>query len=156
MSKTYIGFYEELQKLQHDYPDDGYEDFEFLNDEIHIDNKKINIYDYLHGLCDYFAISLIKQFNYEMQAIYNENNELVHAYCTHKNKQNDMYFIDVRGCTTDFQTFISEFEDFITISEDEPIDIRQLEPTPLHQKHPEYTNTATKIIQTYKNHYIPK
>lgn len=147
----YTGFYEEWKDLQKEYPDC---DFEFLENKFiaKIDEQNLNAYDYLHGYCDSFAFSLQQQFGYEIQAIYDENHSLVHAYCISLDQTQTAHFIDVRGCTTDFQAFLSDFEDFITITEDEPLHIEAYKDT---DKDMTQIENTIQFIQKYKNYYIP-
>lgn len=144
MQFIYTGFYQELQSLQETYED---ADFGFLENET-LDTK-INAGDFLHGFCNIFAMCLHEIFHYDMQAIYDKNNNLVHAYCVKEHSIHGTIFIDVRGCTNDFHTFISEFEDFITITKDEPINISSIK----QFFEPEYTHDAMKLIENYKEYY---
>lgn len=145
MQFIYTGFYQELQTLQESYDN---ADFGFLENET-LDTK-IDASDFLHGFCHIFATCLQKVFHYDIQAIYDEYNNLVHAYCIKEHSIYGTIFIDVRGCTNDFQTFISEFEDFITITEDEPIKIVNIKPD---FSEPKYTHAALKLIKKYKEYY---
>lgn len=149
--QEYTGFYEEWKDLQKEYPNC---DFSFLENEViaKIDGRNLSAYDYLHGYCNSFAFSLQQQFGYEIQAIYDENHSLVHVYCINLNQTKTMHFIDVRGCTTDFQAFLSDFENFITITEDKPLNIEAYKNT---NKDMTQIENAAQFIQKYKNYYIP-
>lgn len=139
------GFYQELQALQEDYED---ADFGFLENEMA--GAKLNAYDFLHGLCHIFATCLQYIFRYDIQAVYDEHGNLIHAYCTKEHPIYGTVFIDVRGCTNDSRTFLSEFEDFVTISEDEPIMISGLKPDVPES---EYRTAAQRLIERYREYY---
>ena len=80
---------------------------------------------FLHGLCGIFAIALHEIFGYELSWVLDdlEDDEedgdfdpwrhLVHIYCEAESGDEDAY-IDVRGITTDEETFFDEFRDFFT------------------------------------------
>ena len=92
----------------------GEEDFNFL---MGLPEKQgTDLYYILHGYCDICADILHKQFGYPMEYIIDENGDLVHAYCYTK-VDGEKHYIDVRGITTDYQSFLSDFEDFILDAE---------------------------------------
>lgn len=107
---TRTGFYNELDALKEDYPD---ADWGFLENTTISDEMKLNAYDFLHGSCLNFAMVLHELYGYDIECIFSEeDSSLVHAYCK---KQIDevIYFIDVRGITSDYVEFIDEFSDWI-------------------------------------------
>lgn len=80
---------------------------------------------FLHGICGVFALALHRRFGYCMHAYYTvvpaegaaDNDEteqvLCHIFCTHPPYAgNDSFFIDVRGVTTEKESFYTEFDDF--------------------------------------------
>lgn len=68
---------------------------------------------YLHGICGVFALELHKKFGYEIEVVTETpftghwQISLVHAYCKHHG-----LYIDARGCFSDRNRFLEEFEDF--------------------------------------------
>jgi hypothetical protein len=88
-------------------------------------------YTFLHGSCDLFACALHKQFGYEICEIENKNNKAIHWFCQSKYNGNTIY-IDVRGATTDFGEFISEFEGLI--SENDSMTCKNIEDADLHNE----------------------
>lgn len=117
------GFYAEREKY-------NYDGFDFLEAESVIDENdsyicinysetdekylhELNPYDYLHGRCDTFAEFLYKRYDYPAYMIKNpDTDKLVHCFnmvCFN----NTNYYIDIRGITTDYEEFMSEFEDFV-------------------------------------------
>lgn len=78
------------KKLRNYFFDDVFE-----NNESPIDT----LYVFLQGACDIFAESLNKKFGYPIYKISNK-----HYYCKAK-KDNEIYYIDVRGITNDFEIF---------------------------------------------------
>lgn len=106
----YKGFYEDFFNLKNEFSNED-EDitFEFLeNTNESFDNDKLSVIDlfkYLHGYCDEFAMLLNKVFHYQIEISFNCGN-IIHAYCKHGD-----YYIDVRGITNDKDLFFSEFKD---------------------------------------------
>ena len=111
------GFYTELEELREDEPEEEF-DFGFMENESYINQdpnknfKYVSAYDFLHGYCFEFALALNEMFGYEIECIMGEENELIHAYCILKENGHNIY-IDVRGYTDEYDTFIEEFEDWI-------------------------------------------
>ena len=99
------GFWEDRESFLEDYPDTGWN---YLEDEFKTHNR--TPYNFLHGECDIFARYLSDKYGYMMSALYEEPNQLIHAYCT--NEVNGVvYYIDVRGITDNWEEFIREFYD---------------------------------------------
>lgn len=148
---NHIGFYEELDILREDVDEES--DFGFLENEFIEDH--FNAYDFLHGFCDVFAITLSNIFSYDMECIMNENG-LVHAYCK-KEIDGRTFFIDVRGITDDYKEFIEEFGDFLDYFD---IPNYPVEGTTTMDKHIsknenflKYEAFAKKLISNYKGYY---
>lgn len=98
------GFYEKVK-----YP---YNDFEFMEKVIK-DEKTFNLFQYLHGYCDLFAIKLKEMFpNYDLCILSSEESGLIHSYATFTSDDGTEYYIDARGITTDKEVFFTEYEDF--------------------------------------------
>ena len=95
VKKTYIsGFYLDKYNIEKNLSNYVFDD-EFENNENPIDS----LHTFLQGACDIFAESLNKKFGYQIYKISNK-----HYYCKAK-KDNEIYYIDVRGITNDFETF---------------------------------------------------
>ena len=70
-------------------------------------------YIFLHGSCDIFAEQLRKTCtDYDVYRIENKNGRPIHWYAQ-TNYKNMPIYIDVRGATTSFEEFISEFRPHI-------------------------------------------
>ena len=112
-----FGFYSDLEVLREEYE----ADFSFLQNEI--SSHGLTPYDFLHGSCDVFAYYLNKQYKYDVECIYerddDDNKRLIHAYCTEKLSDGSVAYIDVRGVTTDYDEFIAEFIDNGLFSNDD-------------------------------------
>lgn len=114
------GFYEELENIIKDDEDANFGFMENTSYEIwgkyKNENGKefrhlITAYDFLHGYCDEFAFSLHEKFGYPVYQINDEDGKMIHCFAMII--FNDIhYFIDVRGVTTDYSEFLSEFEDW--------------------------------------------
>jgi hypothetical protein len=107
------GFYTDLDELREEY---DCSDFGFLENEIQY--KGLTPHDFLHGYCFEFARYLNLLYHYPIECIYAEDDSLIHAYCVIE-KNNKSLFIDIRGCTDDWDEFIDDFADFMTYY-DEP------------------------------------
>lgn len=77
----------------------------FFNDP-DLDDEVENMYRFLHGDCDSFAMMLSDAFGYGIWAIAGPGH-IEHAWC----RDGDL-FIDARGITDDADEFWAEFEDF--------------------------------------------
>lgn len=109
----YSGFFTKVMALRETDP---FADFSFLQD-VYSDNK-ICAYDFLHGHCLSFAVALSRRYGYAIDTVCDKNNDLIHAYCVAEvNNQN--YYIDIRGTTTDLSLFFDDFEDEICIENGE-------------------------------------
>lgn len=105
-------------------------DFTFLQDIALASEPAVPIHlgDYLHGVCSVAALALHGIFGYQILSLYdvNETKEygikskyapgfpIIHDFCY--DPKHDV-FIDVRGVISQFDVFISEFDDFIEDSE---------------------------------------
>lgn len=84
----------------------------------------IHLDDYLHGVCSVAALALHDIFGYQILSLYDVSEArgsgieskysgsfpIIHDFCF--DPKHDIY-IDVRGICSDFDEFISEFDDFI-------------------------------------------
>lgn len=89
------------------------DDYDFL-ETLNVNNKIINAFYYLHGICHEFALALNEIFGYDIVLWINfdediHSNALVHAFntFTYNGKQ---YYVDVRGITDDLNDIIDEFD----------------------------------------------
>ena len=101
-------------------------DFTFLQDIALVSGPAMPIHldDYLHGVCSVAALALHDIFGYQILSLYDVNEAkeygikskyapgfpIIHDFC-YDPKHNA--FIDVRGVISQFDVFISEFDDFI-------------------------------------------
>ena len=99
---------------------------------------KLTKYNFLHGYCDTFATILSKKYGYEIEAMYNEHNELIHAYCV-KQVDGVNYYIDVRGITSNWFDFVAPFPDYWYT-------IGQLREIPEYDDYPIVSADASTII----------
>lgn len=90
--------------------------------------NEIVLYDYLHGVCSVAALALHDIFGYQILSLYDVNEAkeygikskyapgfpIIHDFCY--DQKHDV-FIDVRGVISQFDVFVSEFDDFIEDSE---------------------------------------
>lgn len=85
-----------------------------------------------------------------MHVLYNEEGEIVHAYCAITQKENQL-FVDVRGITDDFYgSFLPEFDDFITMKHN---DGARIEVCKKYRQDCEHMDEAKAIISKYKDYY---
>lgn len=61
------------------------DDFSFL-EELEV-APKIDLYDFLHGFCCSFVKALNDVYGYPVHVLYNEEGEIVHAYCVITQKE---------------------------------------------------------------------
>lgn len=119
----HYGFYEELDSLLEEDNDADWgflenigHEYDLYEESLGFDGIKreyiINAYNFLHGYCNEFAYMLNEKYGYPVFEIKDEKGKLVHSF-TRLVKDNVYYFIDIRGITTDYHEFISEFEDWI-------------------------------------------
>ena len=99
------GFWTDLEKMQKDTPE---ADWGFLENELFA--YGVNLYDFLHGRCAYFAQYLHDTYGYKIVGLYEEPDQLIHAYCVEV-IDGISYYIDVRGITDNWAEFIQEFYD---------------------------------------------
>lgn len=115
---SHNGFYLIHDRLQAESPSEQI-DFDFLEKiSIGKDNHQ-NLYDFLHGYCDIFAICLHQRYNYPIEAVFTDDGKLVHCYClkstTNVDGTKQRNFLDIRGKTSSHEEFLSEFEDWVDI-----------------------------------------
>lgn len=101
-------------------------DFAHLNDIVLDSGPDDSIFlgDYLHGVCSVAAIALHDIFGYQVLSLYDENEAkkygikskyspifpIIHDFCYDPKHR---VYIDVRGAISQFDVFVSEFDDFI-------------------------------------------
>lgn len=72
------------------------------------ETRAMGKWGFLHGCCDLFAKRLNQVYGYQIYSIYNNEDELIHAFCICE--VNDIvFYIDIRGFTNNFTEFINEF-----------------------------------------------
>lgn len=141
------GFYEELDLLLEDYEDSDFGFLENINmlyeDPVGVFdtkiNRYINAYNFLHGYCNEFAYMLNEKYGYPVFEIKGEEGNLIHSFAR-VDTDSEHYFIDVRGITTDYSEFISEFEDWT----DEETSIENTFPVDLLNEGERERNTPSK------------
>ncbi len=106
------GFWTEFDEILEDLPN---AEWGYLESELKTNG--LTPYDFLHGLCNYFAQYLHDIYGYKMAGLYEEPDQMIHAYCT-KEIDGVTYYIDVRGITDDWNEFIKEFYESGTWSGD--------------------------------------
>lgn len=128
-----------MRKGFYDYFDEaliegnGWKDFEIENylDMGEMDFLrflKINLEDYhpytfLHDYSYAFAATLNLKYGYEMKGIYDENDKLICAYCIAHRNGCGIIFIDLRGCTDNWDEFIEEYRQYLPYKESIPYPI---------------------------------
>lgn len=132
----HCGFYKELDSLLEDYGDS---DFGFLENINMMCEDPFGVYDFLHGYCNEFAYMLNEKYGYPIYEIVDHTGTLIHSFAR-LDQNNIHYFIDVRGITTDYHEFISEFEDWT----DEETSIENTFPVNLLDKGVRERNTPSK------------
>lgn len=65
--------------------------------------------NFLHSICHIFAYVLHQKFGYDILELQDESGCMVHWCCVSDYKGRELY-IDVRGATTDYYEFLSEFQ----------------------------------------------
>lgn len=108
----YKGFYQDYFDLKDCYNnEEDFEGFYFMENICESfdsdDLNPIDLWKYIHGYCDEFAMMLSKLYGYEIKLAFEGDgfHTLIHAWC-----QVDEYFIDVRGITNDSDLFFSEYD----------------------------------------------
>lgn len=79
---------------------------------------------FLHGSCQLFADKLSRTFNYEKYQLVDDKERMIHVFCMLK-KNSEIYYIDVRGITTDKVEFLSEFLKGTIEKYNDPIDFNE-------------------------------
>ena len=64
---------------------------------------------FLHGYCHIFAYALYQKFGYDIYELSNSSDNVIHWCCISKYNEIDVY-IDVRGITSNFNEFLTEFQ----------------------------------------------
>ena len=82
------------------------EDFEFLEKEY--EGTKVSAYDFLHGLCTFFAYFYVKKYGGIIVSVFNYTNYLIHSYVEIE-KDNEKYYIDIRGKISSEAQLLDEF-----------------------------------------------
>ena len=107
----HTGYYLTKDYLQWQYQQPYY-GYDFMTWPNFFNKQELNgtdMFKYLHGFCDWFAITLGRKFDYTINSIWDkQTNSLMHAYCTQK-VGNITYYIDSRGITDNYNEFINEF-----------------------------------------------
>lgn len=122
------GFYTDLEELREEYED---ADWGFLENEISY--KELTPHDFLHGYCFEFARHLHELYGYQVECIYGEDGSLIHAYCVIE-KDSKPLFIDIRGCTDDWEDFTEEFADWMSFYDEPNYRVKQITPPKLSKK----------------------
>lgn len=108
-------------------------------------------YVFLHGSCDLFARALYERFRYEIYEIKSRDGKSNHWFGQF-NYQGKRIYIDVRGATTDFAEFFSEFE--ILIGDDFRICLQNIEDQDIHVEWFDIgMQIAHKIINMHPEYY---
>ena len=166
MQNELQGFYLERKILEDNQKDSGeiqendILDFSFLEEKLVLDNNnspflineefEVNLFDFLHGYCMFFATYLHNRFGYEIVNIYNdEDYTIIHSFCIDEEGN----FIDVRGKTTDEKDFFSEFEDWVSYYDwqENPIDnkVQELK----NQAYKDIYSACEIIVEQYMEYY---
>ena len=64
---------------------------------------------FLHGICNIFALALHREFGYDIYEVVDKDKKSIHWFGLSSFNNHPIY-IDVRGATTDFDEFFSEFQ----------------------------------------------
>ncbi len=154
MNNIFNGFWDDLEALKNDLPDEGIETFDFMQNEPTYDYKEyvnyLSPFDFLHGFCNVFAQYLNEKYGYEIEYI-KEFGSLVHAYCIYKG-----CFIDVRGIHTDYDEFMKEFTLNGLWDNDDDTYTYQCKKMPDSFRNDEDAYKIAKKIDTYYGYYSPK
>ena len=105
---------------------------------------------FLHGSCDLFTWKLHKKYGYERYKAVDKNGNLIHSFgkSTYQGKE---VYIDVRGATTNFDRFFSEFK---TSSCEEVHFCKDMEiPCNGHEYYDIGLRFAQDIIRNYSTYY---
>ncbi len=94
-----------------------YMEVDDIGGELDLKSSRWNPYSFLHGHCDLFAKVLNQKFGYPILYAYGDNGCLAHAYCI-VDVNGKQCYVDVRGICSDWDEFISEFDDWLPIDED--------------------------------------
>ena len=76
------GFYLTHDRLHAESPSEQI-DFDFLENIPVKQDDTLNLYSFLHGYCDVFALYLHQRYEYPIEAVFSDDGELVHCYCVH-------------------------------------------------------------------------
>lgn len=108
----------------------------------------------LNGSCNHFAVSLKNICNYNVYVIQEIKNRGFHAFCQiYKNEQ--WYYVDVRGITSSFDEFINGIKTFVG----NEFTIRSMSPDDLIEWEKDFNYNdeayafAEAMIKKYYNYY---
>ena len=106
---------------------------------------------FLHGICHIFAYVLHQKFGYDILEVKNKSGSMIHWCCITKHNGRKLY-IDVRGMTTDYDEFLSEFQPDIGLK---PLKnkIINLENYEDEWKETDQLQFASEIITKYYSYY---
>ena len=104
---------------------------------------------FLHGLCHIFAYALHKKFNYDIYELRSEADSIIHWYCIYEYNGNTVY-IDVRGITTNYEEFLSEFKSYNNIKNNKVLNLTEYDYEWKEKKQIEFAN---EIITKYTDYY---
>lgn len=112
-------------------------------------------YDLLHGYCNIFAKALNEEFGYRMFRVVDGYGTLVHCYAC-GTESGRLVYIDVRGKTPDYSTFISEFKRWTT-EEDSLRNTKPMNPDDVYIPWTGYSEAAhelsLRIIRAFPHRY---
>lgn len=115
---------------------------------------------FLHGFCDIFAELLSQKYGYSIKKLLDEEDELVHVFCT-TDISGKRYYIDARGITDEPQDVMLEFEDFVfytSIYENTVVDYKE-ESRKFYGDscYEEFKKLAEELLAMFPEYYgIPK
>lgn len=103
---NYLGYWNKIL----DENNNLFENYDSILEHIK-ENTSMCAMNFLHGFCTIYAYVLATQDErFQLCAINDDFGELLHAYCTFLDENNQTWFLDIRGATTDTKKFFEEFE----------------------------------------------
>ncbi len=149
------GFYEELDSIRDEENDNEEYGYEFM--DLYTAGEGENLYEYLHGYCDMFALALHERYGYRIERIISpEKHNLIHAYCTAPAPDGTTLFIDCRGITDNWGEFIGEFKDWLECKKISNYPLLGTEydgSCPYDEDERKMLKTARELIEDYKEYY---
>lgn len=128
-------------------------DFSFMDE--YRGRLGVTAYDLLHGYCNVFAKALNMEFGYRTFRIVDEYGTLIHCYARTEEAGKTVY-VDVRGKTSDYSAFISEFEDWTT-EEDSMKNTMVLDPEGVYVAQMTHTEAAydlsMEMLERFRGQY---